>query len=53
MTLASLHPGVSVEQVRDNLGWPVRVAAQTTTEPPTADELRLLREELDPRHLYI
>lgn len=54
MVLESLHPGVSLEKVRESLGWPVRVAARTaTTEPPTADELRLLREELDPRHLYI
>jgi glutaconate CoA-transferase subunit B len=54
MTLESLHPGVSVERVQENLGWPVKVAPQlTTTEAPTADELRLLREELDPRHLYL
>ncbi len=54
MVLASLHPGVTEEQVRDNLGWEPRVAASLReTPPPTAAELRLLREELDPQRLYL
>ena len=54
MTLESLHPGVTLEQVRQNLGWEPRVAAQVaTTDPPHAEELRIIREELDPGHLYI
>jgi glutaconate CoA-transferase subunit B len=54
MTLSSLHPGVTLEQVRANLGWEVRIAPQVeVTEPPRAEELRVVREELDPRHFYI
>jgi glutaconate CoA-transferase subunit B len=54
MVLVSLHPGVSLDEVRANLGWEVRVApALATTEPPAAEELRLLREELDPGGLYL
>ncbi len=54
MTLVSLHPGCTVDDVRANIGWEVRVADRlSTTEPPTAEELRLMREELDPNHLYI
>ncbi|MND02600.1 hypothetical protein D3C83_220360 [compost metagenome] len=54
MTLASLHPGVTLDDVRANLGWEPRVAAQVaTTEPPREDELRVVREDLDPRHLYL
>ena len=54
MRLDSLHPGATVEQVRDDdrLGRrrsPTDVAA---TPPPTADELRLIREELDPEGAY-
>ncbi|MEO8277958.1 MAG: CoA-transferase [Thermoanaerobaculia bacterium] len=54
MTLASLHPGATLDRVRENLGWEPRIAAtlQTTT-PPTSEELRLLREELDPKGLYL
>jgi glutaconate CoA-transferase subunit B len=54
MVLASLHPGCTVEQVRENIGWDVEIAADLqATEPPRAAELRIIREELDPEHLYI
>ncbi|MCC6746944.1 MAG: CoA-transferase subunit beta [Deltaproteobacteria bacterium] len=47
MMLASLHPGCTVEQVRQNLGWEVKVAPTLArTEPPTAEELHLIRDEL-------
>jgi len=45
MELVSLHPGVTLEQVRENTGWPLRIAAECSqTEPPSAKELRVLRE---------
>jgi len=54
LILTALHPGVTVEQVQANTGWPLRVAANLrTTEPPTDEELRILREELDPEGIYI
>jgi glutaconate CoA-transferase subunit B len=54
MTLASLHPGRSLDDVRANIGWEVRVSPDLETTPePTAEELRIIREELDPSHLYI
>ena len=54
MVLTSLHPDCSVEQVRENIGWDVRVAAHLkTTGTPKLDELRIIRDELDPAHLYI
>lgn len=54
MLLTSLHPGCSVEQVRENIGWDVRLAHNvTTTGEPTPEELRIIREELDPAHRYI
>jgi glutaconate CoA-transferase, subunit B len=53
MELASLHPGVSLEEVRDNTSWDIRVAPDLTeTPPPTSEELRLIREELDPQGAY-
>jgi len=54
MTLATLHPGVELGQVRAELGWEPRLAREVgVTPPPTAAEVRLLREELDPRRLYL
>lgn len=54
MTLVSLHPGCTVDDVRSNIGWDVRVAdALGETPAPTDEELRIIREELDPLHLYI
>jgi glutaconate CoA-transferase subunit B len=45
LTLTSIHPGVTVDQVVAATGWPLRVAAAlTTTEPPSAQELEVLRD---------
>lgn len=53
MQLRTLHPGVTVEQVRDAVGWELRATPSVgATPPPTAAELRLLREELDPEGMY-
>jgi glutaconate CoA-transferase subunit B len=47
MILVSLHRGASLAQVQENTGWAVRgAAALRETEPPTAEELRVLREDL-------
>ncbi len=49
MRLTHLHPGVSVEQVQKKTGFLLEFASQLAeTEPPTPEELRLLREEIDP-----
>ena len=54
MELASLHPGVDLDRARENTGWELRVADNLTdTPPPTSEELRLIREELDPAGAYI
>lgn len=54
MLLASLHPGVSPDQVREATGWPMVVAPGAgTTSPPTEHELDLLRHELDPEGAYL
>jgi len=54
LTLVALHPGKTVEQVRENTGWTLKVAADLReTDPPTNEELRILREELDPTGIYL
>jgi glutaconate CoA-transferase subunit B len=53
MRLDSLHPGATLEDVRASIGWDVKVAdALEATPPPTGEELRLVREELDPGGVY-
>lgn len=50
MRLVSLHPGVTVEQVRAATGFTLVVAREgvPATREPTAAELRLIREVIDP-----
>jgi glutaconate CoA-transferase subunit B len=53
MMLSSLHPGVKLTEVQAEVSWELKVAPDLReTEPPTSEELRLLREELDPQGLY-
>jgi len=54
MKLLAVHPGVTVEQVIQNTGFELLLAEKIDeTPPPTVEELCLLREEIDPQHLYI
>lgn len=49
LRLTSLHPGVTLRQVQAKTGFPLEVAPECgETPPPTADEVRLLREAIDP-----
>lgn len=52
LRLASVHPGVTVEQVREATGFPLEIDGEVPqTRLPTDEELRLIREVLDPRGL--
>jgi len=45
LTVVSLHPGVTREQVVDRCGWSLRFAATVVETPaPTHDELTILRD---------
>ena len=49
MRLASLHPGVSVDEVVKNTGFELAIASDVpTTRLPSAGELALMREQIDP-----
>ncbi|HEX5239597.1 MAG TPA: CoA-transferase [Candidatus Limnocylindrales bacterium] len=53
MRVDALHPGATLDQVRATVGWEPKVAASLETTPaPTPEELRLIREELDPTGAY-
>jgi glutaconate CoA-transferase subunit B len=50
--LASVHPGIRVEEALSNTGWPLRVADNLEVTPdPSEDELRVIRE-IDPNHFW-
>jgi glutaconate CoA-transferase subunit B len=54
LVLAAIHPGCTVERARENTGWPLKVSpGLRTTRAPKSDELRILRNELDPQGIYI
>jgi glutaconate CoA-transferase subunit B len=45
MTVVSIHPGVTRDQIAEATGWPVRYAAKIDeTPPPTVNELEALRD---------
>jgi glutaconate CoA-transferase subunit B len=49
MRLISLHPGVSLDEVRSSIGWPVRQADRLNrTEAPGEAELECIRQQLSP-----
>jgi glutaconate CoA-transferase subunit B len=53
MRLATVHPGVSVQQVLENTGFDLTAQKNVpTTELPTCEELDLLRA-IDPTGIYI
>lgn len=54
LRLVAVHPGVTVDRVREATGWALAVADEVATiEPPTEAELRLLREDVDPDRVYL
>jgi glutaconate CoA-transferase subunit B len=53
MYLYEHYPGVSPEQVHKNTGFEIDVSRAVLTAKVTAEELRVLREEVDPQKLII
>ena len=52
MMLASAHPGVTVEEVRAQTGWPLRLAGPVVeTPPPSPGELATVRR-FDPEGFW-
>jgi acyl CoA:acetate/3-ketoacid CoA transferase beta subunit len=49
LRLLAIHPGASEEQAQENSGFELLIGTPvTTTAPPTAEELCILREVIDP-----
>lgn len=54
MMILSIHPGNTLDDVVGNMGFKPVVPDQVPfTEPPTKDQLRLIREVIDPGRMYM
>ena len=54
LILTAVHPGRTAAEARENTGWALQVTPNLrTTEGITEQELRILREELDPEGIYL
>ena len=54
LVLSALYPGVDADEVQAGVGWPLRRRSSwTDVAPPTARELHLLRDVLDPQRLFL
>jgi glutaconate CoA-transferase subunit B len=54
MAITSLHPDVAPGDVQRNTGWDIVIPDDVpTTSAPTQEELRVLREDLDPNGYYL
>jgi len=52
MVLDSYHPGVSVEQITNETGWPVQISSEIhETTPPSRNELAAVRK-YDPKAVW-
>jgi acyl CoA:acetate/3-ketoacid CoA transferase beta subunit len=55
MVLKTVHTGcgVTLEKVREEVGWDLKVASDLKdTVPPTSEEIRILREVVDPNKIW-
>jgi glutaconate CoA-transferase subunit B len=53
MRVRSVHPGTTLEEVLANMAFaPVVPRDVPETVPPTAEEIRLIRQEIDPQGMY-
>jgi hypothetical protein len=49
MRVTSIHPGETLKRIQAKTGFPIEAAPDCAeTLPPTAEEVRLLREAIDP-----
>jgi glutaconate CoA-transferase subunit B len=53
MYLAEYYPGISVASITENMGFYVDASMAVESLPPSPEELRVLREEVDPQRLIL
>ncbi len=56
MIVESVHSsvGATLEKVKEEVGWDIKVATDIRdTPPPTEEEIRILREKVDPKRIWV
>jgi glutaconate CoA-transferase subunit B len=53
MYLAEHYPGISLKRITENTGFSIDTSKARETILPSAEELRILREEVDPQKLIL
>lgn len=54
MALVSIHPGITMDDVLENMEFaPVVPRNVPETEPPTSEQVRMIREAIDPQRMYM
>ncbi|MFH1624408.1 MAG: CoA-transferase [Pseudomonadota bacterium] len=54
MYVDSYYPGGSVEEVKKGFQWDIKVSENVkVADPPAEEEIRILREEIDPLGMYL
>ena len=53
MYLAEYYPGITIDRIIENTGFTIDISRAVEALPPSAEELRILREEVDPQKLIL
>lgn len=53
MYLDRFYPGITPQQILDHMEFPVDVSRARQADPPTEEELRLLRDKCDPSRMHL
>jgi glutaconate CoA-transferase subunit B len=53
MYLAENYPGVTIQRIVENTGFKMDVSKAQEAIPPSDEELRILRTEVDPQRLLL
>ena len=53
MYLSEYYPGISVEKIVESTGFEIDVSRAVESLPPSEENLRVLREEVDPQRLIL
>jgi len=53
MYVAEVHPGVSFERIQRETGFPLDFSRARMTPEPTEEEIKLIREEIDPERVIL
>jgi len=53
MYLERYYPGITPEEIQAHTGFPLDLSRAAPLDPPAAEELRILRQEVDPQRLIL